>query len=112
MTWPVLNIIRLSALVSRRDARADDVAGGSQKANDAPTTPTAVGSGPFAELFYRHLRLSTYLTVALVVYFWFCPLDRAGSLEAGWILEIVARNLVIEAIFYGGWHVVCERRTL
>ena len=67
MTWPVLNLLGLHALVN---GKPKDKGKGAKQ-------------GFVAELFFRHLRLSTYLVVTLVTYYWFFPLQRAAKWEVG-----------------------------
>ena len=81
MTWPVLNIIKLRALVRKSHAPGFD---GSQVSKGG-----GAKAGPLAELFFRHLRLSTYLAVTLVTYFFFWPIDRAAHWEFGWVCEVL-----------------------
>ena len=102
MTWPVLNLIRLQSLVALSHKSGYDADKAILEKNGG--SDAGAKQGPLAELFFRHLRLSTYMVVTLVTYFWFFPLQRAAEYEVGWIAEVVARNLAIEVICYGGWH--------
>ena len=72
-------------------------------------TQTQVGAsskqGAVAELLARHLRLSTYMVVTLCTYAFCFPLERAKVLKLDWILVVLMRNLMVELLFYGGWHV-------
>ena len=94
MTWPVLNIVQMRALKTAEGAAA--------AAKEA-----SAKAGPVAELLGRHLRLSTYLFFTLLTLWagygpgWEA---RAAALEPRWVLEVLARNLAVEWVCYGGWH--------
>ena len=60
-----------------------------------PPAVVSARQGQVAELLGRHLRLSTYLFFTLVTYFYAFPLDRAATIESGWMVEVLARNLAI-----------------
>ena len=40
----------------------------------------------------------------LVIYFFMCPLQRAATLEWDWIAFVVARNILMYWITFGGTH--------
>lgn len=64
--------------------------------------PTSKGSWAF-ELLARHIRLSTYIVLALLYNYTF-DLAWAKELEFGWIAYVFARNYLLMVIMYGGWH--------
>ena len=54
-----------------------------------------------------------FLAIANVLYLWFCPdLETAKTLSAGWILEILIRNIGLITIVAGGLHVALWAKKL
>eukprot|EP00036_Acanthoecidae_sp_10tr_P010849 CAMPEP_0182926030 /NCGR_PEP_ID=MMETSP0105_2-20130417/10789_1 /TAXON_ID=81532 ORGANISM="Acanthoeca-like sp., Strain 10tr" /NCGR_SAMPLE_ID=MMETSP0105_2 /ASSEMBLY_ACC=CAM_ASM_000205 /LENGTH=314 /DNA_ID=CAMNT_0025063903 /DNA_START=55 /DNA_END=999 /DNA_ORIENTATION=- len=89
MSFPLLNIYRVIKL----EATADW---------DAPITDSAKGAW-YLELLARHVRLSTYVFLALFYHYTF-DMDWAKTLSPGWIAWVFARNYLVMVAMYGGWH--------
>jgi sterol desaturase/sphingolipid hydroxylase (fatty acid hydroxylase superfamily) len=48
-----------------------------------------------------------YWTIAAVSWLYFQPpLEQCATLQAGWILKMLLRNLVLMWLIYGGWHLL------
>jgi hypothetical protein len=46
-----------------------------------------------------------YAALAMAIWLWLTPsLETMRTLSPGWVLFILARNLVLALIVYGGWH--------
>lgn len=45
-----------------------------------------------------------YLVSAVIIYFFMCPLQRAATLEWGWVMFVVLRNIGMYWITFGGTH--------
>jgi sterol desaturase/sphingolipid hydroxylase (fatty acid hydroxylase superfamily) len=58
----------------------------------------------YMDLPARYLRTTTYLGLALFTYCFCFPLAQAATLQPGWMALVVARNVAIGHILYGGWH--------
>ena len=62
----------------------------------------------YHELFYRHLRLSTYIIVAYVAYIFTFPhsIDSLTltDLFTYWVVLILIRDCIVTYLFYGYWH--------
>eukprot|EP00730_Choanoeca_flexa_P019591 TRINITY_DN9579_c0_g1_i1.p1 TRINITY_DN9579_c0_g1~~TRINITY_DN9579_c0_g1_i1.p1 ORF type:complete len:326 (+),score=18.44 TRINITY_DN9579_c0_g1_i1:107-1084(+) len=86
MSFPIQNVINI--LMMDEDAAVD----------------TVKGKGIMAELAVRHLRLSTYVLLAMIYHFTF-NISVAHQLSWSWIAYLWVRNIILGLVFYGGWHV-------
>eukprot|EP00051_Salpingoeca_urceolata_P019976 m.295707 g.295707 ORF g.295707 m.295707 type:complete len:319 (-) comp19516_c1_seq8:2234-3190(-) len=87
MTFPILNVLRVLAL----DPKASLAAEAQQTW--------------YGELAVRHLRLSTYLVLALLYWYSFpWQFEKAATLSLDWIACILLRNIVVCGGLYGFWH--------
>eukprot|EP00040_Diaphanoeca_grandis_P003406 m.24862 g.24862 ORF g.24862 m.24862 type:complete len:320 (+) comp14775_c0_seq1:183-1142(+) len=57
----------------------------------------------YMELFGRHVRLSTYIFLAIAYHYTF-DMEWAKELKLGWISFVFARNYFVMVVIYGGWH--------
>eukprot|EP00045_Choanoeca_perplexa_P002842 m.26971 g.26971 ORF g.26971 m.26971 type:complete len:311 (+) comp11736_c0_seq1:43-975(+) len=86
MTFPIQNIIEI--LTMDEDAAIDSVK----------------GKGLWAEMAIRHVRLSTYVILALLYYYTF-DLSWAKEPSVAMFAYLWARNILLGMVFYGGWHI-------
>jgi len=121
MTWPVQNIatILMMAPVAAQQASTKESTK-KQPAKTAGDTQPPKGAATenkkgekkeeyawYQELFVRHLRLSTYLLIAYLSYQHDLSsniLARAAVYKPDWMLEVLARNVLIMLCTYGVWH--------
>lgn len=89
MTFPIQNIINIIKL----EASADW---------DAEVSGSAKGAW-YMELAARHIRLSTYVFLALIYWATF-NMDWAKEWRVEWVAYVFARNYALMVIMYGGWH--------
>lgn len=90
MTWPVENAIKIVSLENQKKT------GYAAK---------EVAETWYGELVTRHVRLSTYVIVAIAAYYSTWDFEAAAKgFSLNWMLPIVLFNLATEAVFYGGWH--------
>lgn len=72
---------------------------------DFPTRPGVIARWFFGVPGFLLPWFGLYLGITLVAYAFFTPeLNRMQSLQPGWILEILARNLVMVGLFTVGLH--------
>lgn len=76
----------------------------SKNVQDSNTASNKAKKGGPPELLLRYARLITYVVVAVGAYAFTCPLERAHTLQLDWILMVLARNLAVCWLCYGGWH--------
>eukprot|EP01012_Entosiphon_sulcatum_P057982 TRINITY_DN81899_c0_g1_i1.p1 TRINITY_DN81899_c0_g1~~TRINITY_DN81899_c0_g1_i1.p1 ORF type:complete len:334 (+),score=41.23 TRINITY_DN81899_c0_g1_i1:27-1004(+) len=90
MTFPLRNIIGILRL--------------EEPAVKPVASPTSWGQWVRDVTINCHLGHSSDFLVALTCYLFFFPLHEAADLHWRWIAKVIAFNLAIECIFYGGWH--------
>ena len=86
MVFPLLNIYRIATF------------------DPGEKTLSAASGAWWQDLPARYIRTTTYLGLALFSYAYTFPLDRAAVLSYDWMLLILARNVAIGYLLYGGWH--------
>lgn len=94
MTWPIENIVRIIRASGKYKIKNNNSASGMSNSN----------SKWVSEILMRHFRLLTYLIVSVLAYFFTNPFIYAKELRFGWIMMVVARNLVIGLGLSGLWH--------
>ena len=98
--WPIFNLINIIKLDEKKG----------KSVNDTDSYDW------YFELFVRHLRLSTYLFVAYVTYYFTFPshsdLSNYDSNDQKlfwwlkWAVIIILRDQIATNFFYGGWHYI------
>jgi len=89
MTFPIQNVWNIVKMEALKDWDSDNYG-------------SAQGAW-YLELVARHIRLSTYVFLALIYYYTF-DIQWAEELRWEWIAYVFARNYTLMLVMYGGWH--------
>ena len=107
--WPVISLIKIHVLSIENDHHDSKVMKDNPK-NESQESFTSKGlQNTATELFARHLRLSTYLILAMFTYY-VLPYPDILAVEMSrmhvvyWAPYILVRNIVMVGTLYGGWH--------
>jgi len=73
---------------------------------DWPPRPGALARFFFGYPGYFLPSNGLYALLAVVIWIWLTPsLETMATLSPGWVLTVLARNLVLATVFIGAWHV-------